>query len=113
MTGCTQFLLVAESYIKAFNDKAVPTISNAWDSLCKSARSKAMKTMVQQYNDAMSAPFALHDTLPEQQIFENHCEAQAAAVRGFVDAVLDKDAQIFIDELKNHLARFDGIKGHE
>ncbi|KAI8587754.1 guanylate-binding protein [Geranomyces variabilis] len=61
----------------------------------------AMKAMVQQYNNAMSAPFALHDTLPEQEIFENHCEAQAAAVRGFVDAVLNKDAQLFIDELKS------------
>ncbi|KAJ3157961.1 hypothetical protein HDU89_000340 [Geranomyces variabilis] len=103
-------LLMAESYIKAFNDKAIPTISNAWDSVCESARSKAMQAMVQQYNDAMNAPFALHDTLPEQEIFENHCKAQAAAVRGFVDAVLDKDAQNFIDELKNHLARFDGTK---
>ncbi|KAJ3013338.1 Guanylate-binding protein 6 [Thoreauomyces humboldtii] len=32
------FALIIDSYISSFNNKAIPTISNAWDTLCENSR---------------------------------------------------------------------------
>ncbi|KAJ3013339.1 hypothetical protein HKX48_005816 [Thoreauomyces humboldtii] len=58
----------------------------------------------------MSQPLADASTLSEAELHENHCQAQADAVRVFRGAILDKDVQTHVEELKDQLARFDGIK---
>jgi hypothetical protein len=46
--------MLAENYVNAFNNGAIPDIGGAWETLCKASNTEALNKALQHYEESMN-----------------------------------------------------------
>lgn len=74
---------LAESYMVAINNGAVPSIENAWSYICKSECHKAIEESLTKFEDVLKEVAIHRIPLDEEELKEVYAEAKKEAITVF------------------------------
>lgn len=99
LTG-SMLATLAESYVVAINNGAVPSIDNAWSYICKSECNKAIEESLARFEEVLR-DVALHKIpIEDEELKEIYAEAKKEALANFTKKAVGSVAEEFIKELK-------------
>ncbi len=94
---------LAESYVTAINNGAVPSIENAWSYICKSECHKAIEESMTRYEEFLRDVAMNRIPMEEEELREQYNEAKKEAITTFTKKAVGSVAEEFITELKNKM----------
>lgn len=102
LTG-TMMATLAESYVVAINNGAVPSIENAWSYICKSECHKAIEDSMTAFEEFLRDVAMNRIPMDEDELKEQYNEAKKEALAIFTKKAVGSVADEYIGELKNKM----------
>ncbi|CAI2387384.1 unnamed protein product [Moneuplotes crassus] len=103
------FLTLAESYVVAINQGAVPNIENAWTYICQNESRKSMEKALSRFdewmNDELIHRFPVEESELQERYFEVRAECKEIFTKSSVGGVIDCDYLELKEELDNKFKR--------
>ena len=103
-------LNLAESYVLAINNGAVPNIESAWNYICKSECGKAIDESLAKFENILKETVAYRIPMEEEELRDIYLEAKAEAILMFTKKAVGT-ADEYIKELKLKMKQlYDSLK---
>ena len=96
-------LNLAESYVTAINNGAVPNIENAWTYICKSECRKALHLALEKYDANIEDLMYNHGPLNSTEFKAIHKEAYSIALQEFNKTCVGPNTEEYLKELKKKI----------
>jgi hypothetical protein len=93
-------LNLAESYVLAINNGAVPNIESAWNYICKSECGKAIDESLLKFECHLKENASYRIPMEEEELREIYQEAKVEAISLFTKKAVGSAAEEYIKELK-------------
>jgi hypothetical protein len=91
---------LAESYVQAINNGAVPNIESAWNYICKSECGKAIDESLAKFENILKENVSYRIPIEEEELKETYQEAKREAMQLFQKKAVGSAAEEYIKELK-------------
>lgn len=91
---------LAQSYVVAINNGAVPNIENAWNYICKSECNKALDESIQKFEELLKDNAFQRIPMEEDELKDLFSEAKKEALAHFSKKAVGQIAEEFTKDLK-------------
>ena len=106
----SMFVTLAENYVNAINEGAVPNIENAWTYICQNEAKKSLENSINRFDDFINEEIIHRIPMEEKEIREMYREAKEDCVKSFTKSCVGGVIDEYMEELKFQLRnKFDKL----